>query len=152
MIGRGLYVSPKLNACLGRLRLGLSVRKDCVVYWTFDGLPHYLIYKRLGWFLFSLLDISHVDRVPGGFSAVLIHVFNTFFNAEDAERFSFHLTGFRLGPSGRIQRAVFGGILQDYEAFQECFNFKGASGTVCCLKCLKLKSFKVGPYSANVYR
>ena len=123
-------------AYLGRLRLGCLVRKDAVIYWTFNGIPHWLITKRIGWFVFSVIDSTTIGRIPGKLSELLIHVFNTFYCADNM--FSFNHTGFRLGPSGRVQRSGFGGMIQDYEAYQECFNFKGASGTVCCLKCLNV--------------
>ena len=115
-------------------------RQVMCCYWSLLQLPSWLRARKFGWFVFTVIKNSVLDRVLGGCSQLCLVMLRIFF-AGTVRLHSF-LVGMRLprGPGGDlfVFKARLCSFVQDEKAHKCTWSVKGAGGYKFCCYCMNV--------------
>ena len=104
-------------------------------FWTFLEWPHWYRSRQFGWFDLCVMKAKDVHAIPGGVSALAVHILKMFWDPTGL----MHMEnlGVRVaGPRGPwILRAKFAVWLMDERAEKFLTSCKGSSGSKPCISC-----------------
>ena len=104
-------------------------------FWSFLEWPHWYRSRQFGWFDLCVMKAKDVHAIPGGVSALAVHILKMFWDPTGL----MHMEnlGVRVaGPRGPwILRAKFAVWLMDERAEKFLTSCKGSSGSKPCISC-----------------
>ena len=103
------------------------------IYWAFSEWPQHVLQRTAAWLTFGTIRATLADALDGGLAQLMNIVIKTCFPHEGHS--------FRRGvlvvrnAAQVLVRSVFSGFLADEKALKLIHDYKGASGTKCCMDC-----------------
>ena len=107
------------------------------IYWTFADLPNWLLRRKDGWFVFSIVRDVHVHKLSGKISELAKMILRIFWTGTPNFASGFLVES---APGAMVVTAEFAGFLADEKGLKEIFDIKGQAGTVPCWSCLNVRN------------